>query len=257
MIASKSQPRRADILEAATTLFSERGFHGTRMDDIAEAANLNKATIYHYYDTKATILFELCMDATIALLSQLKDLDSFPSAAEALGDYTRSLFNVIADHSRRALVHFQESPFLDEWLGAEHVEQVRALENESESYLRRIMERGVKDGTFKDFDPRFMALGYSGLTNWFYRWYCPPGDLPPDEIADLFVTMFLGGLLAEIPRPSPTSPPQIGKRAQASKSTGRSRHRTALRVQRPGRGAPDRAGPLIHPRHEPERHQSR
>jgi AcrR family transcriptional regulator len=200
MITSKAQPRRAEILEVATALFSERGFHGTRMDDIAQAARLNKATVYHYYDTKATILFELCMNTTTAILTQIKDLDSSPSAAEALDRYTRRLFNLIADRPQQALVHFQESPFLNEWLCAEQVEQVRALEHELESQLRRIMERGVKDGTFEDFDPRFMALSYSWLTNWFCRWYHPSGDVTPDEIADLFVTMFLGGLLAKTPR---------------------------------------------------------
>lgn len=51
--------RRDALLRAATTLFAAGGYHGTRIDDVALAVGLNKATVYHYYASKSAILFDI------------------------------------------------------------------------------------------------------------------------------------------------------------------------------------------------------
>src|SRR4051812_39437735 len=51
--------RRRSIVEAAARLFEMRGYNGTSMIDIAEAANLRKPTLYHYFTAKTDILFEI------------------------------------------------------------------------------------------------------------------------------------------------------------------------------------------------------
>jgi len=47
-----SEQSRKDILEAAEILFAEKGIYGTRVDDIAEKANINKRMIYEYFGSK-------------------------------------------------------------------------------------------------------------------------------------------------------------------------------------------------------------
>ena len=45
-----SEPsRRQELLTVATKLFAARGYHGTRINDVADVVGLNKATVYHYY----------------------------------------------------------------------------------------------------------------------------------------------------------------------------------------------------------------
>jgi len=44
------------ILDASIKLFSEKGFDATRVNEIAEAANVNKALIYYYFKSKEDIL---------------------------------------------------------------------------------------------------------------------------------------------------------------------------------------------------------
>ena len=59
----RSQCQRDDpsrrLLAVATKLFAARGYHGTRMDDVADAVGLNKATVYHYYASKSLILYDI------------------------------------------------------------------------------------------------------------------------------------------------------------------------------------------------------
>jgi AcrR family transcriptional regulator len=50
---------RLKILEAAEKLFAEKGFDGSRVDEIATIAGVNKALIYYYFDSKEKILEEL------------------------------------------------------------------------------------------------------------------------------------------------------------------------------------------------------
>nr|WP_276310655.1 TetR/AcrR family transcriptional regulator [Rhizobium sp. CCGE 510] len=52
----QKQERTDRILESAAAMFREKGFEATRVDDIAEAANLSPATFYNYFHNKGDIL---------------------------------------------------------------------------------------------------------------------------------------------------------------------------------------------------------
>lgn len=54
-----SEERKAQILEAARKTFSARGFHNTRMSDIAEESGLSKGALYWYFDSKDAIILSL------------------------------------------------------------------------------------------------------------------------------------------------------------------------------------------------------
>jgi AcrR family transcriptional regulator len=53
--ARERERRRTEILDAAATLFAERGVEGASMDAIADRAELGKATLYYYFSTKAQL----------------------------------------------------------------------------------------------------------------------------------------------------------------------------------------------------------
>jgi AcrR family transcriptional regulator len=55
----EEKARLASILLAAETIFSEHGYHQARMDDIAEAAELAKGTLYYYFKSKDEIYLHL------------------------------------------------------------------------------------------------------------------------------------------------------------------------------------------------------
>ena len=51
--------RPRELLEAALTVFSQRGYRNTRLDDVADAAGVTKGAIYHYFDTKEELLLSV------------------------------------------------------------------------------------------------------------------------------------------------------------------------------------------------------
>ncbi len=48
--------RRSQILDAATTVFAEKGFHPTTIKDIAKVAGIADGTIYNYFENKTALL---------------------------------------------------------------------------------------------------------------------------------------------------------------------------------------------------------
>lgn len=57
----KSETKRQEILEAAVELFTENGYEGTSVDDIALKAGVSKQTVYSHYGSKET-LFALAVE---------------------------------------------------------------------------------------------------------------------------------------------------------------------------------------------------
>ena len=54
-----SEKRKSQILDAAMETFTEKGFHKTRMSDIAESSGLSKGSLYWYFDSKDAIILKL------------------------------------------------------------------------------------------------------------------------------------------------------------------------------------------------------
>jgi AcrR family transcriptional regulator len=83
-----SEERKAQILEAAKESFTERGFHKTRMSDIAEASGLSKGTLYWYFESKDAIILSLLERVFEPELQDLKSLlNDDQSAKERLLAY--------------------------------------------------------------------------------------------------------------------------------------------------------------------------
>jgi AcrR family transcriptional regulator len=61
----QASPIRQDVLAASSRLFAERGYYAVRMEDIAEAADVSRATLYRYFSTKDLILGELTRTAVL------------------------------------------------------------------------------------------------------------------------------------------------------------------------------------------------
>ncbi len=71
---ARRQPRRppydaTTLLEVAVTVFNERGYDGTSMEDLARAAGITKSSFYHHVDGKEALLSAACDRALDALFA--------------------------------------------------------------------------------------------------------------------------------------------------------------------------------------------
>ncbi|HYH28029.1 MAG TPA: TetR family transcriptional regulator [Actinomycetota bacterium] len=183
--------RRQEILDAAIELFSDRGYHGTSVRDIASETGMLSGSLYAHIRSKEDLLHEIVTRAAEQFLSGVEEAvaaDAPP--AEKLRRALRAHVRVVAGSVDEARV------FLHEWraLTGERLEEVRALRARYEELWTRIVDAGVAQGAFRAADPRFARLLVLSAANWTYTWYDPEGPLGPDEVADRFADLVLDGL---------------------------------------------------------------
>lgn len=193
---SNGSSRREELLAVAAKLFAARGYHGTRMDDVADAVGLNKATVYHYYASKSLILWDIYKSTADFTVDALHD-DPTASARETIFNFTRRLLTGIATDLESAAVYFQEGPYITEWFTEEQVAYIRKAETTVYEHVRDVIDRGIASGEFNDCDSHVLALGYIGMTLGAYRWLRPHGRRTASEIAVEFSTALLRGLIRD------------------------------------------------------------
>ena len=81
----KKRATRAAIHDAGMRLFAEQGFAGTTIDQIAEVADVSRATVFSYFPTKEDIVFGDAPLAVEALSEALRGRPAIPAVREWLG----------------------------------------------------------------------------------------------------------------------------------------------------------------------------
>jgi AcrR family transcriptional regulator len=196
------------VREAAVRLFAARGFHGTGIRDLAIAAGLSSASLYHYMGTKEDLLVDIMVESLERLLGagrQLVDDSASPSEALArlvqLHVVTHALLpdqTMVVDNEIRAL-------------SAERRDQVLSLRDRYESLWREVIAAGQSTGDFVIEHPAVVRLGLLELCTGVARWYSPEGPLSVAEVAQEHVRLahaMLGvrggrGEIASAPSPEP------------------------------------------------------
>ena len=160
MAADNGQTRREELLTVATKLFAARGYHGTRMDDVADVVGLNKATVYHYYASKSLILFDIYQRAAERTLAAVHDDPSW-TAREALYQYTVRLLTQIASNPEGAAVYFQEQPYITEWFTEEQVVHALRQAEAGTPTVEVCRKLGVSEQTFYRWKAKYSGMSVS------------------------------------------------------------------------------------------------
>lgn len=183
--------REREIVAAAASLFEQRGFHATSMEDIAHAVGIRKPTLYHYLRSKAEIVARI-HDECIALLRP--PLQGYLAQGLApdvvLERVCADIIRMSATHPgymRVYLEHHRELP-------PEDREQARRLRDEYTALVRGVVRDGVDRGSFATDDVSLTVLAFFGICNWSYQWFRPDGPRSADELAHELTRGFLDGL---------------------------------------------------------------
>ena len=72
--------------------------------------------------------------------------------------------------------------------------EVVALRDRFETGLRELVAEGVRTGEVRPLPPKLVAFAVFGAINWIARWYRTGGEATPEQIAEVFGDLFLGGL---------------------------------------------------------------
>ncbi|MCL6631000.1 MAG: TetR/AcrR family transcriptional regulator [Alicyclobacillus herbarius] len=183
--------RRQQILEAASVLFSTKGYHGTTIRDIADESGLLSGSLYAHIRTKEDLLFEITNHVADAFLERLTPIaaSSDPPAHKFRAALAAHV-GVVAENLPAGAV------FCHEWraLGGERRQLIQEKRDAYEQLWARIIEEGVENGDFAPELSRFSRIVTLSVANWLYQWYHPDGDLTPEEVSDALADVILNGL---------------------------------------------------------------
>jgi len=193
-MAPKKAGREDQLLEVATRLFKEKGYHNTSMQDLAKALNIQKASLYHYIDSKEELLFRILDRGSRILAGQIDEV-----YASALSP-TEKLRRALENHALTVMENLDlVSVYLNEYrnLPPHRLKEVLATRKHYERVLMQILEEGIANGDFRPVDVKMTVLGFLGMLNWTHQWFSPGGPLSPREIAAILVDLALHGVVKQ------------------------------------------------------------
>jgi AcrR family transcriptional regulator len=178
-------------------LFRDRGFDATPVSDVARALGLTKAGLYHHFESKETLLFEIMMFG----LDKVRDDVLIPVAP--IREPEERLRQLIVRHAKIITRGKGAVAHLGDEIRALPPSARRPIERRMRVYVklvRRTFEELRAAGRLRAVDPTVATFAVIGMILWLPRWFRQDGRLSQDAVARMIADIALGGLVAERPR---------------------------------------------------------
>jgi AcrR family transcriptional regulator len=154
---------RQALTSAGAELFSERGFDGVPIEDLAARAGVNKALVSYHFGGKRRLYVAILESAFAAMAERLKAIEAeAPSAREALHGYVQAFEQMTRERPGFPTL------FMREVLSTGIKPAVLPHLLEIIGVSRRLAERGAREGLFRRVDPLLMHFGLIGSLVFFF-----------------------------------------------------------------------------------------
>ena len=190
---------RQEILRTAARLFQQRGYDATSMNDVAAALKLSKGGLYHHFQSKDEILYEIMNHAMeITQERVLAPVRSITDPEDRLRALIRLHIEVVlSPRDREITVMLHENhplpPALRKRINTRKKEYIHFVE----SLIAEVQTKAQRSRSAKcAVSPRAAAFALLGMINWSYQWYKPEGDLQTNNLVPQFTDLVFGGILA-------------------------------------------------------------
>ncbi len=186
-------PRRTQILTAAVEIFSEKGFHAARVEEIAQRAGIGKGTIYQYFTTKEGLFREVLQAGMNDFWQQIRQAQgSSDPLPVRLGRIASQQLGYAVRHRNMVKVLLNSPGTVSQTAQDLYL----AMRNGVHAELVELFRMAANSGEIPplDFDSAaWMMLG--ALNSLATTAVLSEGDFDPDERAAAFVAILFRGLL--------------------------------------------------------------
>ncbi len=184
--------RASHIYRIAAEIMCRKGYEGTSMNDIAEAAGLTKAGIYHYIRGKEELLFEIMTYA----MDNLEERVIAP--AQEIADPEQRLRKIVEGHTISLLEGVGAITIvLEEMvaLTAAHRRTIKARKRAYFEFIRQTLKDLDSQGKLREVNPTTAAFSLLGMILWISRWYRRDGNLSAEQVLKDYVGIAMNGVL--------------------------------------------------------------
>jgi AcrR family transcriptional regulator len=181
------EDKRRQLLEAAVRVFAKKGYHASRVGDIAEEAGVAHGLLYHYFKSKDQVLEAVFHENWSVLQARIASVEE---TDEPAADQLRHISAIVLrtwlhlpDVVRVVIREFGRSPELAERIG----ELAQPID-----VIQRVIARGIERGEFRqDIDPRVAAtVVYGSIDELLTAWVLDRLPASEDDVAAAEKTFF-------------------------------------------------------------------
>lgn len=186
----KTARRKKKIMQVAMQLFSEKSYHDVTIDEVATKAGVAKGTIYLYFESKEKLYLEILENGFESIESLIeREVAKTDPASEKLKKVLRLIFGFYRQNLDvlRILSRDETHLIREHYQFTEHWRERRV------KLYEKILEKGVKEGSFRPINTRLVALIIFGLVRsvmFFYR-----TDKSAEEMAEEVLSVIESGIL--------------------------------------------------------------
>ncbi|WP_082690643.1 TetR/AcrR family transcriptional regulator [Mycobacterium sp. M26] len=171
---SKSQRTRQRILDAAAHVLSVKGFAGTRLNDVAEYAELQAPAIYYYFPSRENLIEEVMYCGISDMRQYLQEtLDALPDGTAPL----ERILTAVEAHLRHELElsDYATASIRNSGQIPEHLRTRERKESAAYGKIwQRLFDDAAAEGEMRDdLDPRIVQGLVLGALNWAAEWWDP------------------------------------------------------------------------------------
>ena len=186
---------RQRILDAATEVFSEKGYHGSAVDDIVKASSTSKGSFYFHFPSKQEIFFAL-VDRLIVALARSTE-EAIAGESGALAKVTAALDTVFRTFSRhRSLAKILLVSGVG--LGKAFDERLMSIHTRFADAIKSHLDEAVAEGSIPPMDTELTAYVWMGAVNevivrWLYTGKPEPLEGALDSLRQLLLRSICAG----------------------------------------------------------------
>ena len=179
--------RRRQLLDAARDAFATRGFHGTSMDDVAEAAGVTKPVLYQHFASKRQLYLELLDDVGNQLLEAITMATAdAPSPRRQVEAGFAAYVTYVASHENAFRLLFGGGARRDD----EFADAVRRVESAIAEAVAALIDADIDDA-----HRRVLAQGIVGMAEGVIRQHLADGGpIDADSLGRQLADLAWGGL---------------------------------------------------------------
>jgi AcrR family transcriptional regulator len=195
----QSQDTASRILHHAMRLFLEKGYHGTSIDEITQAAQLTKGALYWHFKSKQGLLKRIIKEHEERFLDELIQAvgEVQGGALDKFEKYIR-FSSAFAYYNRELCVSF--TTLAAELVGAHHeIEpEIRRVYKKYQKFLSKLILQGKREKMFKkELDPDLAALSVIAFHNGILlQWSMNRNVMDGEAYVKTFKNIMLNGLKA-------------------------------------------------------------
>lgn len=177
----KVAKKKEDILRTAVHVLSEKGYHGTTIEEIATKLLMTKGSVYYYFKDKQDLLYQ----SQLMLLGRsIESIEAILCQDLSVIEKLRKAMIVHIDYIISERSGFEMMVKLEQFFSTKQKEEILQLRDDYGKSFDRLIQAGIEENVFGSVDVKIVRNIILGAMNWITQWYSENGKKGKIELAE-------------------------------------------------------------------------